>query len=307
MKNKQLIEKATMTLDALSAGGLMNPKQASTFIRMVQNAPTILKDSRVVQMTSDSQKIEKIGFGQRIMRPGEEGVPLSESQRSVPTTSTVKLNAKEVIAEINITYDTLENNIEGKGLKDTIMQMLAERAAIDIEELMVNGDTESKDPYLKQLDGLRKLAKSHIVDASGKEISRTLFKDAKKIVPAKYLRTPQDFRFYTSPSVETEWVYKMGERQTTQGDKAVEGAGVKPFGIPLRAVANLQPYEGHSTEVSDVLLTHPKNVILGISRNIRIEVDKDIRGRKFIIVLTAKLDTVFEEEDAVSKIVGVKE
>ncbi|MEC0632050.1 phage major capsid protein, partial [Bacillus spizizenii] len=60
-------------------------------------------------------------------------------------------------------------------------------------------------------------------------------------------------------------------------------------------------------DVSDVILTHPKNIVLGFTRNIRIEVDKDIRRRKFIIVLTAKLDSVFEEEDAVAKIIKVKE
>lgn len=307
MKNNQLIEKATMTLDSLSTGGLMNPNQADAFIKMVQNAPTLLRDARVVQMKSDRQKFEKIGFGQRIMRAATEATPLSANQRAVPTTSTVELNAKEVMATIYITYDTLENNIEGARLKDSIMQMIAERAAIDIEELMINGDVNSKDTYLAQLDGLRKTATSHIVDASGDEISRTLFKEGKKALPAQYLRSPQEFRFYTSPSVETEWVYKLGDRQTAQGDKAVEGGIAKPFGIPLQSVANLQPYEAHDTEVSDILLTHPKNIMLGISRNIRIEVAKDIEARLFKIVLTTKVDTVFEEEDAVSKIIGVKE
>ena len=32
--NKQIIEKAALTLSDLSAGGLMNPTQASTFIRI---------------------------------------------------------------------------------------------------------------------------------------------------------------------------------------------------------------------------------------------------------------------------------
>ncbi|MBL2411293.1 phage major capsid protein, partial [Klebsiella pneumoniae] len=59
--------------------------------------------------------------------------------------------------------------------------------------------------------------------------------------------------------------------------------------------------------VSDILLTHPKNIVVGMSRNIRIEVDKDIRARKFIIVLTAKVDAKFEEEDAVAKVIKVKE
>lgn len=69
----------------------------------------------------------------------------------------------------------------------------------------------------------------------------------------------------------------------------------------------MQPYTSEEKVVSDIILTHPKNILLGMSRQISIEVDKDIRGRKFIIVLTAKVDTKFEEEDAVAKIINVKE
>ena len=70
----------------------------------------------------------------------------------------------------------------------------------------------------------------------------------------------------------------------------------------------LQSYDnGSSVDVSDALLTHPQNIVTGISRRMSIEVDKDIRSRLFIIVLTMKLDTVFEEEDAVVKITKIKE
>lgn len=307
MRNEEIIQKAEMTLATLASGGLMNPEQASTFIRMVQDSPTILKDARVVEMNSDSQKIEKIGFGQRILRAGEEGVALTSAQRSAPTTSTVQLNAKEVIAEVNITYDTLENNIEKGGLQNTIMQMIAERAALDLEELIVNGDTDSSDPYLAILDGIRKQATSHIVDHAGGDFSRQVFKKGYKAVPSKYLRNPADFRYYTSPGLEVEWMDLNADRFTGLGDAAVEGRRPSAYGVPVQGVANFQPYDVDGADVSDIILTHPKNIITGFSRNIRIEVDKDIRERKFIIVLTAKIDAKFEEEDAVSKIIKVKE
>lgn len=188
MRNQEIIRKAEMSLSALKSGGLMNPAQASAFIRMVQNTPTIFSESRVIQMENDSQKFEKIGFGQRILRAAQEGKALSNDELTVPTTSTVQLNTKEVIAEINITYDTLENNIEKDGLQQTIMQILAERAAVDIEELIVNGDTASADPYLAQLDGIRKQAVSHIVDMNGEELSRATFKKGLKAV----LHRPQN-------------------------------------------------------------------------------------------------------------------
>lgn len=62
MTNQEAIRKAEMTLSSLKSGGLMNPTQARAFIRMVQDTPTILKDSRVIQMDHDTQKIEKSGL-----------------------------------------------------------------------------------------------------------------------------------------------------------------------------------------------------------------------------------------------------
>lgn len=306
--NKQIIEKAALTLSDLSAGGLMNPTQASTFIRMLQDSPTILKACRTIPMDHDTAKIEKIGFGQRILRPGIENTPLSDSDRSKPKFSKIELNAKEVIAEINITYDTLENNIEGANLKETIMQLIAERAALDIEELIINGDKSSSDTYLKLINGLRKQATTHIVDAASGAITKDIFKNAKKILPSKYLRNPSDFRFYTSQNISTEWMDIVASRATALGDAALQGGKASAYGIPVEGIAMLQSYDnGSSVDVSDALLTHPQNIVTGISRRMSIEVDKDIRSRLFIIVLTMKLDTVFEEEDAVVKITKIKE
>lgn len=307
LNNKTIIEKADVTLATLASGGLMNPEQADTFLRMVQNAPTILKDSRFVQMASDTRKIEKIGFGSRILRPGVEGKVLADADRSAPSTSTITLNAKEVIAEVHITYDTLENNIEGDNLQNTIMQMLAERAALDIEEVIVNGDKSSTDPYLALLDGLRKQATSHVVDHAAGAFSKDVFKKAYKAVPAKYLRNPKDWKFYASHGLEVEWKDQVAGRQTNLGDFSLQGGLASAYGVPVDGIAMLQPYTDSAKTVSDILLTHPKNIVVGMSRNIRIEVDKDIRARKFIIVLTAKLDAKFEEEDAVAKVIKVAE
>lgn len=307
LNNKTIIEKADVTLSTLASGGLMNPEQADTFLRMVQNSPTILKDSRFVQMASDTRKIEKIGFGSRILRPGVEGKVLADADRSAPSTSTITLNAKEVIAEVHITYDTLENNIEGDNLQNTIMQMLAERAALDIEEVIVNGDKSSTDPYLALLDGLRKQATSHVVDHAAGAFSKDVFKKAYKAVPAKYLRNPKDWKFYASHGLEVEWKDQVAGRQTNLGDFSLQGGLASAYGVPVNGIAMLQPYTDSAKTVSDILLTHPKNIVVGMSRNIRIEVDKDIRARKFIIVLTAKLDAKFEEEDAVAKVTKVAE
>jgi hypothetical protein len=307
--NQQIIEKAAMMLSDLSTGGKMNDTQFNTFYRKVIDSPTILRDCRTVVMPIDSMKIEKIGFGTRILRPGVEGVALLDNQLSKPTTSTITLNAKEVIAEVNITYDTLENNIEGDRLYDTIMNMIAERVSLDLEELILNGDTSlsATDPYLAILNGLRKKATSHVVDYANADLTKTLFKKLYNAVPTKYIRNPGDWRFYVSYSNELEWKDTIANRQTALGDQGVTSANVPTaYGVPVRGIAMLQPYTSNSVDVNDGFFTHPKNILTGISRNIRVEVDKDIRARKFIIVVTAKIDTQFEEEDAVAKAIKIK-
>ena len=309
--NQSIIEKATMTLSDLAAGGLMNPMQFKKFYQMMIDQPTIVNEARTVPMTSDSMKIEKIGFGQRILHPGVDATALEASKRSKPTTGKIELNAKEVIAEVNISYDTLENNIEGGNLHNTIISMIAERASLDVEELIVNGDKTSSDPYLALLDGLRKQATSHIVDHDGGDFKRPLLKKLYGSVPAKYLRNPADFRYYMSHVNELNWRDEIANRNTGLGDTTLTGTN-RPaaYGVPTKGIAMLQPYDatvsGGTEKVSDLLLTHPKNIVLGVSRNVRLEFDKDIRSRTFIIVLTMKLDTKFEEEDAVAKAINVK-
>ena len=42
------------------------------------------------------------------------------------------------------------------GIVDTIMTLIAERVAIDLEELAIRGDTTDSDPYLALTDGYLK-------------------------------------------------------------------------------------------------------------------------------------------------------
>jgi HK97 family phage major capsid protein len=308
LTNKEIIEKSTMVLADLASGGLMNEQQSSTFLRMIQDQPTLLKQARFIPMQSDSMKIEKIGFGNRILRAGVENTPLTEDQKAKPTTSKIHLQTQEVIAEVNISYDTLENNIEGDGLYNTIMSMIAERASLDLEELGVKGDkSNASDPYLALIDGYMKKATSHVVNIADATLDKNVFKKGIKALPQKYFRNPAEFRFFTSQFAALDWKDIVASRQTALGDTNLQGGNATAYGVPVESLAMLQPYTSNAKQVSDMLFTHPKNLVYGMNRNIRIEVDKDIRARSFIIVLTAKIDVQFEEEDAVVKITKVGE
>lgn len=304
MKNQDIIKKADLALADLSSnGGLLLPEQADRFIQTLIDSPTILNSARVVKMNSPQRNINKIGFGSRILRPAVSGVALTQSQRSKPDLSQVQLNTKEVIAEINIPYDVLEDNIErgninggmesgAGGLHDTLVTLMAERAALDLEELILLGDTASVDPYLALLDGYLKQATAHVVSAGGTTISKTLLKNGVKAMPDKYLRNRAALRHFFSVDNETEYRDTYANRATALGDAQLQGTsplfafGSQVIGVPLMPSAR-------------GLFADPLNMIFGVQRKINIEFDKDIRSRSYIVVLTARIDAQIEEVDAV--------
>jgi hypothetical protein len=314
MENQDLIKKADLALSDLSNnGGLLNPEQTDTFIRTLIDSPTIINACRTVTMSAPTRKINKIGFGSRILHPadqsggaedsGANGRHLAAAKRSKADISQIELNTKEVMAEVHIPYEVLEDNIEGGninagatgspgGLHSTLVQMIAERAALDMEELLLLGDTQSGDPYLALLDGWLKRSTAHVVNAGGATINKDVFKAGIKAMPDKYLRNRASLVQFVSVDNETEYRDTYAGRQTSLGDTMLQGANdLRVFGTGIQAVPLMPESKG--------LFTNPLNLILGIQRRITMEYDKDIRARTFIIVLTARIANQIEETDAV--------
>lgn len=308
--NQELIRKADLALGDLSAnGGLLTPEQTDTFIQSLMDSPTLLNAARVVTMNAPQKKINKIGFGSRILRPAVSATPLDAADRSKPDLGQITLNSKEVIAEIHLPYDVLEDNIEGGnihagmesgagGLHSTIVSLVGQRAALDLEELGILGDTASGDPYLALADGFIKRATAHVVDFGGATISKDAFKLAIKAMPDKYLRVRGENSFFVSVDNETEYRDTVANRVTGLGDSALVSANaMSAFGSPIQAAPLMPNSKG--------IYTNPNNLIFGIQRRVNIEFDKDIRARKFIIVLTARVDFQIEETDAVVAITNI--
>ena len=297
-----------MAVSDLSAGGYLNAMQSEKFIRGIIDQPTIIRDCRSVIITGESKKIEKIGFGSRIMRPGEENTALTEEQRAKPSFGKVTLTTKEIIGEIRLSYDTLEANIEQEKLKDTIIQMIQARVALDLEELVMQGDTESDDTYLALMDGFLKQATTNVVDAEADYIQLKWFTDLIKKVPAKYMRDKKAWRMYTSRNLDLAWKEAIAARNTVAGDRfLLQNTNASAMGFEVQEVAMIPEdgTSGDSTDLGQVLLVHPQNMITGFTRKVQIEQDKDITARQHIIVVTLKVDCKYEEELAVGKLKNV--
>jgi hypothetical protein len=310
MSNKDLIKKADLTVADLNTnGGLLEPEQADAFLRKLQIQPTILNQSRFVRMNSPQRKINKIGFANRILRPAVSGQALAATDRSKVTTEQITLNTKEVIAEIHLPYDVIEDNIErgnigqreggsqgdaSGGIKDTIMTLIAERAALDLEELALLGDTGSADTYLALADGYLLKANQHVVDFGGAAIEKDLFKQGLQALPDQYKRNPKALKNFLATNQEIAYRDYLSDRSTGLGDAQIQGISpVFGFGVPVESASLMPSTKG--------LLTNPQNLIFGVQRQIHIETEKDIRSRTYIIVLTARVDFQIEEVDALVK------
>lgn len=245
-------------------------------------------------------------FGQRILRPSQEGVALTEAERSKPDISKMELDAKGFKGEVHITDEQLEDNIEREQLRQTLLSMIAQRAAADMEEIAINGDTTSLDPTLAQMDGLLVKATSNVVDAAGSPITTDVLQDGVRILPSQYRKNRRALRFYTGSDAELAYRRLLSERFTNIGDRFLESDTPITFsGVPLRDIPMFPENLGAANNETALLLTNPKNIHLGIWRRIRMEWDRDISEGVLKVVVSMRFDVAYADEQGVAKVVNV--
>lgn len=314
MTEAELIRKADTALsDLINSGGYMQPDQARRFYRKIMDEAVILRDARVVPMTKPKMEINKIGFGSRVLRaanqgsissPTENGTRgLTRAQRTSPDLSRIQLETDEVIAEINLPYEVLEDNIEGGNIdgtqfQQTVLDLLAQRISLDLEEMVILGDTASGDPFLALQDGVLKQSVSNVVNHGNDPMDINLFGSMIKALPTRYHKLLGSMRFYTSKVKEIDYRMTVAQRQTNLGDAVLTGGNqVAALGVPMSSAA----YMPNANSV----LMNPKNLIIGVQRDIRLEFARDIRERALIMVVTMRLAMKYEEEDMVVKAINI--
>jgi HK97 family phage major capsid protein len=306
--NRSLLEKADLALaDLTTGGGLLLPAQAQKFMRLLIKQSVLLQMVTVVPMAAPKQELPKIKFGSRILRPGQEATALTQAQRSKPDLSKVELDAQLFKGEVWLSDETLEDNIERGELRQTIMELIAEAVARDMEDVVVNGDTASTDPFLAVLDGVLKQATSNVVDAAGTPITKDLLRDLVKTLPSEYLRDKKAMRYLTSVDAELDYRNSLAERATAAGDRFLEEDTPALYsGIPVQPIPLFPESLGSSSDQSAMLLCNPKNINVGIWRQIRIESAREISEGVLKIVVTMRFDAKFADELGVAKAINLQ-
>ena len=306
--NRTILQKADLALaDLTVGGGLLKPAQAQKFMRLLIKDSPLMQLATVVPMASPKQQISKIKFGSRVLRPGQEATPLGAGDRAKPDLSQVELDAKLFKAEVRLSDEVLEDSIERGELRQTIMEMMAEAISRDMEDVLINGDTLSADPFLAVMDGVLKQATSNVVDAGGNPISKNLLRDVLKTVPSEHLRDKKAMRFLTSVDADLDYRNSLAERATAVGDRLLEGdTPVLYSGVPLQPIPLFPETLGATGDQTSLLLCNPKNIHVGIWRNIRLESFRDVSAGVLRVVATMRFDARFAEEPGVAKLINIQ-
>lgn len=317
MKMKELLAKADIALADLATAGLMLPEQANNFIRILTQDTALLDEVRLINMSRPKMIVNKLSLNTRALRvanqgtissplTGEEGTrALARADRTKITTSKVELDTYEVIAEVNLPYEVLEDNIEGGAIdntrfQQTVLEELAKRIRIDIEDVMFNGDTLSGDAFLAERDGVIKQVTSNIVNNGGAALDAVTFNEMIQTLPDKFKRVIQRYKFFVAHNKRLQYMMNVAQRQTGLGDSVLvsgNGANFAPFGVPLIGAAAMPSGTG--------LFIDPANILFGVQRNMRMEFDRDTRERVLIIVFTMRFDFKLEQEDMVVKAINI--
>lgn len=306
--NKTIMAKADMEVaDLIADGGYLQDEQAEAFVVDMVKESVLMRMVNVQGLKSHTKLIDKVGINGRVLRPGTSGHALPAADRVKPTTDQETLSTHLMKAEIRLNDEVLEDNIENGRFKQTVMQMMAEHTALDLDDLLANGDTTSADPLLALLNGMIVSAVSHVVNAGGVPIAKSMLKDAIKSMPSQYNRMKRNQRFCTSDDAQIDYHDYLADRATALGDKKVEDDSPDKYGN--RAILGIPVFPddlGVGNDETVILLLDPKMALWGMWRKIRVETDRDITTGEWIMVTSLRGGFQYKEEDAVVKVIGVK-
>ena len=160
--------------------------------------------------------------------------------------------------------------------------------------------------WIGTMDGLVRQVQSHVVDAANAPLTGPILTNLLKALPSQYRRDKRALRFLTSVDAEVNYRSSLQQRETAIGDRLIEDdAPVQYAGVPMVPIPLFPEHLGPAGNQSAVVLTNPKNLAVGVWRQIRMETGREISDGVLKIVVTLRFATQIVDELASSKAVNV--
>jgi len=288
----QMIQKAMKALTVPDLGSSrLEPAQAAEFVRIVEKESVLLGAARRLDLQRDRRNIDRTGFAGRLLQePADEGEDFTD--RKDPSFYTNELVAQKARGAVRISDEALAENIEQEAFEDTLLDMIAERASIDLEELLLAGGTDSDDAFLELVDGWLVEA-GNSLDAEDFDESdiEDVFDTMLLAVDDKYLRDLTDWRFWCTWAHANAYRDTLRARETALGDTAQTGAEPLFFkGIRVQPVPVMP--EGRA------LFGHVDNTVYGIRTDVEIEPERRASYDAWDFHVRVRADAHYEDENA---------
>jgi HK97 family phage major capsid protein len=320
----ELLRKADLTIqNLLDDGGALPYEMASQFLRKIMDEVSMFQQVRQITMGRNEMRIPTIASAGRMLRAARNmysavenadstgldagyGAPnrgLSKAERARVQTGIITLKTDELIAVMYLTFELLEDIIEGGQIEGTdfqalVLDIMAEQIALDLENKLVLGDTSSTDDLLALQNGILKFATSNIVNQNDAPINHLLFAEMIKSLPERYRSRLARYKFFVNSNVEIDYRAQVAQRQTNLGDATLVGnAPINVLGVPMVRVGAMP--------TDTIVLTDPSNIMFGVQRRFRLATETDEENRLVKIIVTMRVGQGVEQEDMMVKAINV--
>jgi hypothetical protein len=321
MTRREAIAKATITT-ADAAAGLLDPQQATAFLRQIKDASVFGGLIRQEVRGSSSGEIDKIATGSRLIRAATENA--DDGYRAGATFATVPYQTTKIRLPWEVTEDVYQENIEGQQLERTLTGEMTTQFGLDLDDLDINGDTDAVGgdaAFLNIDDGvLKQVADAAVagrnIDAStinAGALSKAHFFEAAYAMPNKY-RARGNLQWLMSPNRAVSWYEHLTDRTTNAGDTLLAGGNAAgrlgPLGIPIAGPTGGDlPAPGiPQWPDSVIMLANPRNFVRVVSwqvrkRKVTGETDAQLAALdKRFYVFFVKKDIIVEELDSIVRL-----
>lgn len=319
-----ITQKSAMTTADLQSSGLKN-EDAERFINSVVGESVLLSNIRVHRTDSPSGDISKLNFTGPVTQKATEATTFTDTSK--PVNTTVSYVTKKTVSAIDISGEVTEDNIEGQGGRQTIMDAMTTKIANDMETLAIEGDdsiagTSAIEKLLKTNDGFHIQTASgsgaHLVSAAGRRASMLFLMGMLRNLPTKYRKNLDRLRWIMSSNVALDLQqelaalnpgYALGNGGALADQLKVSGGlpklhGIMPLVVPL--LPEDLTLDGTAGDTgSFIWLTDPNNLIYVVQRDMTIEWERVARKDAWEATVHMRTDFIIEEIDAVVKGVNV--
>ena len=301
---------------------LLAKQQVPEYIRLCLDETVMLKEATFRNVRGEELEVPNIDIasGQAVVGLGElENI--EDADLAYPTFGSVSLSP--VPFEMNVVLGTRQLvyfNIEREGVIDTVLQQMGTAYMNDLEENCIHANTLGATPsgyHTGNMTGwngwvTKAISNGHTYDHEAGYIRPKLFESLLSYIPKKWRQNGNrgGLKFYVPIDVSEAWTYWQGSESPNDllGFVISSGGLMSYKGIPIVPVTKMHTDDAGVLTASDttdglcsVLLTQPRNLVVGYEPEMRIDIGFDQKSHKVQYNhFFGQFDCGYDVEDAVA-------